>query len=236
MLDKLLITNSTSPEEIIKYIQILREEKGRERETLNLINEALSFGHDFVVNFFFEEALTYQHMVMNDSSNKKASINMQKSILKAGFYIKKYSLVKWLSRYFRFLGRIKDYKKNYEKAVFYYKKAIKFVDIDPEPFRVLELEGFLLSSEISCGKYKNVFEKLNKLLLKFGNAKIGKDLKRKDYKTWAIWKSGIVIRTASVLNKPEAIDLITEIKNDLKPKKDFGYRIEELKELLLKLD
>lgn len=236
MLNKLLITKSTSPEEIIKYIQILREEKGRERETLNLINEALSFGHDFVVNFFFEEALTYQHMVMNDSSNKKASINMQKAILKAGFYIKKYSLVKWLSRYYRFLGRIEDYKKNYKKAIFYYKKAIKFVDIDPEPFRVLELEGFLLSSEINLGKYKNVFINLNKLLSKFENAKVGRDLKKEDYKTWAIWKSGIVIRTANVLNKSEAIDLITEIKNDLKPEKDFGYRIKELKELLLKLD
>src|SRR3989344_2172605 len=145
MPNKLLITRSTSPEEVSEYIKILREQKGKERETLKIINEALTFGHEFVVNLFFEEALTYQHLYMTDNGDKESLINVQKSILKAGFYIKKYSLVKWLSRYHRFLGRIEDYKKNYKKAIFYYKKAIHYVKFDPEPFRFLELEGFLAS-------------------------------------------------------------------------------------------
>lgn len=243
MLNKLLITRSSSPEEITEYIQNLREQKGKEKETLLLINEALSFGHDFVINLFFEEALTYQHLVMNNGSDKESRINMQKSILKAGFYIKKYSLAKWLSRYFRFLGRIEDYKKNYKKAIFYYKKAIKFVSFDPESFRILELEGFLLSDEINLGKHQSIFRKLNKLLSKFEESSIGKNLKRRDYQTWTIWKSGIVVRVINSLlekhinfDKNEINKLLLEMKNDLRPEKDFGYRIEELNDLSLKFD
>lgn len=71
MLNKILITKSTSPEEISKYIFTLREQKGMEKEVLKVINEALSFGHEFIANLFFEEALTNQHLYMNDNSNKK---------------------------------------------------------------------------------------------------------------------------------------------------------------------
>lgn len=240
---KLLITKSTSPEEMVEYIQTLREKKGKEKETLKLIDEALSFGHDFVTNLFFEEALTYQHMVMNDFSNKKAFINMQNAILKADFYIQKYSLAKWLSRYYRFLGRIEDYRKDFRKACSYYKKAIKYVGIDPEPYRILELEGFLLSSELNLDKYKDILKRLNKLLIRFENTKVGIDLKKHDYKTWAIWKSGIVIRTINSLverhvgfNKDEVNKLILEVKDDMKPEKRFEYRVEELNKLRLKLN
>jgi len=241
MLNKLLITKTTSPEEISEYIKVLREQKGSEKETLKMIDEALVFGHDFVINLFFEEALTYQHLVMNDGGDKESLINMQKSILKAGFYIKKYSLVKWLSRYYRFLGRIEDYTKNYKKAIFYYKKAIYYVKFDPEPFRFLELEGFLASSTILAGHFQKGYKLAKSVLMKFEDSKEGKDLKKNDYKTWAIWKSGIVIRVINSLiekhvnpNKNEVNKLILEIKNDLKPEKNFGYRIEELKDILFK--
>lgn len=234
----LLITRNSSLEEITKHVQKLREQKGKEKETIKLINEALIFGHDFVINLFFEEALTYQHMVMNDQSDKESLINMQTSILKAYFYIKKYNLVKWLSRYYRFLGRIEDYKRNYKKAIFYYKKAIKYVNFDPNPFRILELEGLLVSSIVSIGQFKKGVKLLKTVLEKFENSGIGKDLKSRDYKTWAIWKSGVVIRVLKTFseknvtfNKDFAHKLISDVRKDLKPETDFEYRIRELEEI-----
>ncbi len=92
MLDKLLITKNTSLEEIKHAIGKLREQKGKEKETLKLIDESLSFGNYFVANLFFEEALTYQHLYMNDNADNKAISNMEKTILKASLYVNKYKI------------------------------------------------------------------------------------------------------------------------------------------------
>jgi beta-xylosidase len=97
---KLLITKTTSVEDIRQEIANLREQKGKETETLKLINESKDFGHDFVANLFFEEALTYQRLYMNDNSDKKALSDMEKTILKASFYVNKYKITKLNSRLF----------------------------------------------------------------------------------------------------------------------------------------
>ena len=85
----LQITQKTSPQEISEYIKSLREQRGKEKETLEVINKALGYGHDFVINLFWEEALTYQHILMNDSSNHPALINMENVILQSKFLIEK---------------------------------------------------------------------------------------------------------------------------------------------------
>lgn len=243
MLNKLLITKETSPQEVTKYISILREQKGKEKEVLKIINEALSFGHEFVANLFFEEALTNQHLYMNDSSNKKALVDMQKSVLKAGLYINKYNLTKWQSRYFRFLGRIEDYKKNFKKSSFYYKKSIKFVNSDPEPFRVFELEGFLAFAILMSGDIKKGYKYSKDVYSKYTKTKIGIDLKKKDYFTWEVWRSGVVIRTINALidkkvtlNLSEITKWIKEVEAELGVKGyDFSYRRLELSDLKEKL-
>jgi tetratricopeptide (TPR) repeat protein len=235
----LLITQQTSPEEVKIFISKLREQKGKENETLKLINEALSFGHQFVVNLFFEEALTNQHLYMNDNSNKGALIDMQNSVLKAGFYIKKYNLDMWLSRYFRFLGRIEDYKKNFKKSISYYKKAIKYVEIDPEPFRVFELEGFLAFAIIMSGQVERGFKYSKKVYAKYLTTKVGINLKQKDYFTWEVWRSGVAIRTITALldlkytfNLKDALLWLNEVKIELNKKEyDFSYRKIELTSL-----
>lgn len=243
MLNKLLITKSSSPEEVSKYISVLREQKGKEKEVLNVINEALYFGHEFLINLFFEEALTHQHLYMNDDTNKKAILDMQESILKAGFYINKYNIIKWQSRYFRFLGRIEDYKKNFKKSAFYYKKAIKSVSSDPEPFRIFELEGFLAFAILMSGNIKKGCKYSLNVYSKFTKTKIGKELKKKDYFTWEVWRSGVAIRTANALvdkkvtlNLSELKNCLTEVEDELNVKGyDFSYRKSELSDLKKKL-
>lgn len=243
MQDKLLITKSTSPEEIIKVISKLREQKGKESEVLKVINEALSFGHEFVTNLFFEEALTNQHLYMNDSKNKKALLEMQKSILKAGFYINKYNLTKWQSRYFRFLGRIEDYKRNFTKAISFYKKSIKYISLDPEPFRTFELKGFLAYATLMSGQVEKGYKYSLKVYLEYENTKSGKELKKKDYFTWEVWRSGVAMRTINaLLDKKVNFDLnkfkkwIEEVEKELNIKGyDFSYRKAELQELKEKL-
>lgn len=243
MLNKLLITNNTSFEEIRQIIAKLREKRGSEKETLNLISEALKFGNGFVTNLFFEEALTHQHLYMVDNSNRKALNDMEKVILKASFYVNKYKLTEWNSRLFRFMGRIADYRQQYKKAIIYYKKAIKFVNSDPEPFRVFELEGFLAFAILMSGDIKKGYKYSLDVYYKYMKTKIGEELKKKDYFTWEVWRSGVAIRTVNALidkkvtfNLNEITKWLKEVEVELSVKGyDFSYRKSELSDLKEKL-
>ncbi len=243
MPDKLLITKTTSFEDIRQEIGKLREQKGKEKETLKLINEALFFGHDFVINLFFEEALTHQHLYMNDNSNKKALSDMEKSILKASFYVNKYKITKLNSRLFRFMGRVADYRGQFKKAINYYKESVKFVKLDPEPFRIFELEAFLSYSIIMSGEYSNGYKLARRLYNKFINSDQGKILKKNDCTTWTIWMSGITIRTVAALIEKKVSFNLKDIENWIKDtekylvnkKNEFSYRKAEVKELWTKI-
>jgi hypothetical protein len=75
----------------------------------------------------------------------------------------------------------------------------------------------------------------------FDSTVSGKDLKKKDYQTWAIWRSGIAIRTINALilkglnfNKKEMSDWLKTVENQLKGK-NFSYRNAEIKSLKEKL-
>ena len=239
---KLLITKTTSLEEIRQEIGKLREQKGKEAETLKLINEALLFGHDFVINLFFEEALTHQHLYMNDNSDKKALSDMEKTILKASFYVNKYKITKLNSRLFRFMGRVADYKRQYKKAISYYKKAIKFVNLDPEPFRILELEAFLSYSILMSGDHIKGYKLSKKIYNKFITSPEGKKLMKNDYNTWVIWMSGITIRTIDALTSKKVNFNLIDIENWIKDtekylseKDAFSYRKMEIEKIWTKL-
>lgn len=235
------ITTKSSPQEISDYIKTLREQKGKEKGALKVISEALSFGHNFVINLFWEEALTYQHMVMNDPTDKKSIAKMEGSILIAKFYIEKYKLIKWKSRLFRFLGRVGDYRGEFKKSVLNYKKALLFSKLDPEPYRSLEIKGFLSFALIMSGNVSEGYKLSIRLFNEFDDKSQGKKLKKDDYQTWAIWRSGIVIRTIEAfLNKKLNFDRkefekwITVTERDL-AKGSFPYREMELKSLKQRL-
>lgn len=237
----LQITQKTSPQEISEYIKSLREQRGKEKETLEVINKALGYGHDFVINLFWEEALTYQHILMNDSSNHPALINMENVILQAKFWIEKYKVTKWYSRLYRFMGRVSDYKGEFTKSTNYYKRAIKFSKLDPEPFRVLELKAFLSYALIMSGRLDLGYKLGRKLSNDFESTHEGRELKKNDYYTWAVWRSGIVIRTINAFisknitfDKKEMSEWLKQVESEL-AKGDFSYRKAEIEKLKEKL-
>jgi len=97
----LSITPSTSPKEISDLIAKLREQKGKEKETLAVIDKAMRYGSDHLVNLFWEKALTYQHLVMNEDSKgdkadavkrKKNLLAMEQTVKWAKYFIVRYDL------------------------------------------------------------------------------------------------------------------------------------------------
>jgi tetratricopeptide (TPR) repeat protein len=241
-MDKILLTYQTSQREIFDELKRLRETKGKEVEVLKFIKDCLNLNHDTMVSLFWEEALTYQHLYMNDSKNKKALKSMQETVLFAKFYVEKFKLERHLSRVYRFLGRVADYTKDYKKAILHYKKAIKFVHLDPEPFRILELENFMVGSLIASGKIKVGYKKALDLYSEFLKSKTGIALKRRDYQTWGIWLSGLVIRTIDAMLSHKKIDNLAFFEKWLKEVEEmltgdgFSYRKAEIKELWTKIE
>ncbi len=203
-----------SPSKLLTKIRRLREEKGREEEVVVLINKALDLGYEFVLELLWEEALVYQHKIMSENTkpeSKRDKTTIRKFLRKweevvneAKYYIEKYELTRWKSRLHRFLGRISDYKGDYKMAVREYKKAIKFVDKDPQVKyeklpRKLELEAFISYSMMMSGKIKEGLLLAKRVYEKFDNTSTGRVLKRNDLPTWIIWKTGIPIRTTYAL-------------------------------------
>ena len=179
---------STSLEEIRQVIGKLREQKGKEKQTLELINEALSFGHDFVANLFFEEALTYQHL--------KSVSEMEKAVLKAKFYIDKYKLINLKPRLFTFLGKVEELNSRFNKAIVNYKRSLF---IHKKAGNSIEVLGHLSYSMIMNGQTDAGYKLAKSTYKKFFDSEVGMKLEKNDYSTWAIWMSGVTIRTVNAL-------------------------------------
>jgi tetratricopeptide (TPR) repeat protein len=248
--------NST-PKKVLDSIALVRERKGKGKDTLNLIEKALVSAHDYVVRLILEKFLVYQHEVMEDRSKprqdkgkQKQFINkMESTVLEASNYVEKHNLVRWRSRVYRYLGRLSDYKKDFKKAAFYYRKAIKFSRKDPAfvnegiPYH-LEYEAFLAYSLLMSGNTKKSLSLLKKLYKKFDQTKEGKSLKSKDYPTWVIWKTGIPIRVGfwflkdgkgfgkkdlmEWLNDAEKLTKLPKTSDRWVGKVDFQFRKDEI--------
>src|SRR3989344_3728751 len=166
MQDLKLINMLTSPERILRMISTAREKKGKEEESLRIIEKAINTAHDYMVSLYFERAHIYQllYMTERDKSEKgnkgkqgEALKKMEQYAIETEKYIKIYNLDRWFHRLYRFYGKLNEYKKNYSKAVEYYKKSLKYAMTDPEVVeknipRQMELEGFLASALIMSGR------------------------------------------------------------------------------------
>lgn len=209
---------------MFEKIQKLRETKGKEKESLHLINQT-------IINLLWEKALTYQHVYRHNGGDKKVLVGMVESVSTARSYIDKYKIRESLPMYYLFLGKINDFKGKFNESVKCYKKAPK----------TAEVEGHMAYSLIMSGKTNLGFKKAVKALKDIDYEKVYTDLKKKDYYTWAVWKSGIVVRvSAALIVKKVKFDreLVNkwigicekELKNG-----DFGYRRDELGKLKQKL-
>lgn len=250
---------NTSPKRVFDAIASLREKKDQGSETLKLIDKALVEAHDYVVKLKLEKALVYQHEVMEDRSkpeggqDKKKQLRfmkkMEDSVVETREYVDRNGLERWESRIHRFLGRVSDYKEEYSQAITHYNKAITFTKKDPEYLQEkiphwLEYEALLAYSTLMSGKGKEGLSLSRSVYKKFDNTKEGRFLKKKDYPTWAIWKTGIPIRlgfwfveTKGEFDKKELLIWLNEAEKLLKSPKisgrwlgkvDFGFRLDEI--------
>ncbi len=256
---------STPPSKVLQTITVARERKNKGNETLELINKAISTTHDYIVNLYFERAHIFQLNIMTErdkleKGDYKKKVDalkmMEKYIKETEKYIVENKLDRWLSRLYRFYGKLYEYKRNYKNAVEYYKKSLKYWKTDPEVVeknipRNFELEGFLSSSIIMSGNSEKGLKMAKKVYGKYELTKEGRDLKRKDYTTWAIWRTGVVIYAARGLIEGRLKRDVKEINNwlseaekllyppkNVKTWADFQYRRDEisaLKQLLKKV-
>lgn len=253
------INLNTSPEKMLEMIAHEREKKDGQDNTLKIINKAIDVMHDFIVNLYFERAHIYQLMYMTErdkldkgdvGKNRQSLRKMEKFINETRKYIDSNGLKRWLHRLYRFYGKLNEYKGNYKAAVEYYKKSLKYLRTDPEYVekgvpRGLELEGFLSSAMIMNGDIEKGLRKAKAVYKKYESTKLGRQLKNKDYTTWAIWRTGCVIYAArglvkgklAEIDKKEILDWLNEAEKYLYPPKtvkvwaDFQFRKDEIKAL-----
>ncbi len=193
-----------------------RERKGTSETLIPWIREvrkeAERLGEkSIVLQLHQEEFLSAQHMLMEEKS-KGLILNPFRAL--KGMYLMetssramdKYSkenagdLESTVSaRVLRFLGRYEDYKGRYKKSEEYYRKGLAVFDALQKPeerFNKLEFAGFLSFSLLKQGKNMEGLELMKQTLNDFDSSPEGVWLKTNDYYTWAVWKSGIEIRSA----------------------------------------
>jgi hypothetical protein len=201
---------------LIGEIASKREEKGSSEILIPQIRNLRGVAETFeeitsVVQLYQEEFLCGQHMVMEERSKGLKKANWMR--LAKGMWtmasttndMEKYlgeeeginPLVR--ARIFRFLGRYSDYMGHYKKSAEYYRRGIAEIDLNVEPeekFNRLEFIGFLSYSLLKQGRLTDGVSMAEATLKKFDETPEGKLLKENNYYTWAVWKSGIEIRTA----------------------------------------
>lgn len=256
------ISLSTSPQEILEIIKVYREKKNKSKETLELIDKTINTTQNYIVDLYFERAHVFQLMYMTErdklegrDEKKMANAlqNMEKHTEIARNYIVENKLNGWFHRLYRFLGKVSEYKKNYKKAIEFYKESLKYWRQDPEVItkklpRNLELEGFLASSLIMSGKTEKGLKMAKDVYKKYEITKEGRNLKAKDYTTWAIWRTGCVIYVTRGLlerklnlERAKILKWLDEADRFLHPKKsvntwaDFQFRRDEISALRARL-
>ena len=206
---------------ILTKIGIEREKKGTSETLIPHIQkvreEAEKLGEkSTVLQLYQEEFLSAQHMVMEEKAKRLRAnpvraakgMFMMESTSKT---MEKYAesngenldpAIK--ARVYRFLGRNADHKGQYKKSEQFYRKGLEYFDRSTKPeerFNMLEFLGFLSYSLIKQGKTEEGLDLAQKTLKDFDGSDEGKWLKETNYYAWAVWKSGIEIRTAEHIAK-----------------------------------
>ena len=256
---KEIIINRESLPSVLTEIAVEREKKGTS-ETLiphirKIRKEVEKLGDaSSVVQLYQEEFLSAQHMVMEEKAKKleikplrtdKGLFIMENTSKEMEKYTKDENLDPVIkARIFRFLGRYMDYNGKSEKSEDFYRKGLEYFDQSTKPeerFNRLELLGFLSFSLIKQGKTEEGINLVHQTLKDFDQSVEGKRLKENDYYAWAVWKSGIEIRTAEHLAKDKngeydflVKEFLTDAENILKMPDGntevFRLRLDELQE------
>jgi hypothetical protein len=81
MITKTAINLSNPPHDILKAVRLLREKKGKEKETLAVADKAVELGSSYIIELLWEQALLFQHIAMKEDvkGDNKDPINRKKS-------------------------------------------------------------------------------------------------------------------------------------------------------------
>jgi tetratricopeptide (TPR) repeat protein len=197
----------------LKQIATLRETKGKEEETYQLIKDAIKTAKEVsdmesLVKLYWEESLVAQHEAMSEYAKIKveqdetiihtALAKMEKAGLSADKIIKENKLENMIGTSHRFLGNIYRYKKDFKRAEEEFIKAFAEYQNNNDK-GTLEVGGFIAYCLIQNGDVGNGIKLATETFDDFNNSEKGKTLKEKDYFTWAVWRSGIIPRIVEAL-------------------------------------
>jgi len=180
-ISKILTNIAKKREEVdsIKYIPYIQKVR----------QETAKFNPTITMQLFQEEFLCAQHEIMNPNGDKKRGM---KAMLASVVGMEEYSLLHGKeidpfvnNRRFRFYGRLFDGLGQFALSQKCYEKCNKS----------LEISGFIANSLFRQGLEIQGRKLVDKTLNDFDTSPEGISLKERDYYTWAVWKSGIEIRT-----------------------------------------
>ena len=254
--EEIIITKENLPS-ILSEIAVEREKKGtsevliphirKVRKEVEKLGDASS-----AVQLYQEEFLSAQHIVMEEKSKRlkanpiraaKGLFIMESTSKTMEKYVGNKDLDPVIrARIFRFLGRYADHKGQFNKSEVYYRKGLEYIDQSTKPeekFNRLEFLGFISYSLTKQGKTEEGLDLAKQTLKDFDKSDEGKWLKENNYYAWAVWKSGIEIRTAEHITKKKdfknadlAKTFLTDSENILRmpdgTTESFRLRLDEL--------
>lgn len=198
----------------LSKIAKLREQKGKENKTLDIISKAIAETEktgdkETLSKLYWEASLVHQHMVMNERSLdnpdnqviQKETNEMERSAKKAHKIIEENKINKLKATSHRFLGRVMTYKGNHTEAQKEYEKSIELIEQKENKEQLLELRGFLAPTLLINGRIDEGVQLALTTFNDYEGSQIGKGLKEKDYYTWAVWRSGLITRMVFAMNE-----------------------------------
>lgn len=187
-----LLTKENLPQ-IKERISNLREQPGHEQEVLSLISKIRGFAYNThldedAVDLYWEEFLIQRHL-----GNVDAMVSVAKE---ADEYIQEFSVETKRARNYRFMSEASIANGNFKTAVDQASQGIRaYANMeDPrERVNVLEIRGILAEATIRMGDIDKGVN-IGLATLEEFNRDDGQLLKDRDYYTWAVWKSGVIVK------------------------------------------
>jgi hypothetical protein len=214
---RIIVMKETLPS-LREEIAGLREQKGKEEETLRLITPILEGSikigeHEHAVNLHWERYLVGKHYLMRARSEKELGtfkkaffvargLSLMRTAAKeSSSYIERHNVKNCRARSHRFSGEIDMISQRYESASRHFQTGVELFGRmdDPEQRQnALELSGFLAEVLVLSGRTEEGIDLAKKTFRAYDEGD-GALLKERDYYTWAVWKSGCMAKLWGVI-------------------------------------
>jgi len=256
-LTKVEVTPETLPI-LRREIAEIREERGLEEDALKAISyireKAEGVGaHEDVTNLYWERHLVNQHLIMYELEKPEgerdqnvmdsALKEMEKASLAADEYMIVHNLTDLKKDSHRFLGKVASYKGRHDEAEKHYKEMAGLYEEIGHPRR-LEAYAAMAGTMIMQGKIAEGMGLGRRTYAEFDQSEDAKVLRKEDYSTWAVWKSGAAVHVAqgllatNTINpfKEGIIDWLIDAKEVVAdPRNRYRIRVDEIESLIKRI-